>query len=48
MPFWAKSAATLLCLGADKIVLGEHAELGPLDVQIYEEKKAGTGDWTPR
>jgi hypothetical protein len=41
VPFWAKSAATLLCLGADKIVVGDHAELGPLDVQIYEEKQAG-------
>lgn len=46
VPFWAKSAATLLCIGADKIVLGEHAELGPLDVQIYEETKAGKGDYT--
>ncbi len=45
VPFWAKSAATLLCIGADKIVLGEHAELGPLDVQIYEEKKAGKGQF---
>lgn len=45
VPFWAKSAATLLCIGADRIVLGEHAELGPLDVQIYEEKKAGKGDY---
>lgn len=45
VPFWAKSAATLLCMGADKIVLGEHAELGPLDVQIYEEKKPGQGEY---
>jgi len=45
VPFWAKSAATLLCIGADKIVLGEHAELGPLDVQMYEEKKAGKGEY---
>jgi hypothetical protein len=46
VPFWAKSAATLLCIGADKIVLGEHAELGPLDVQIYEERKAGQGEYS--
>jgi hypothetical protein len=26
-------------------VLGEHAELGPLDVQIYEEPKAGKGEF---
>jgi hypothetical protein len=45
VPFWAKSAATLLCIGADKIVLGEHAELGPLDVQIWEEKQPGKGDY---
>jgi len=46
VPFWAKSAATLLCMGADKIVVGEHAELGPLDVQMYEERKAGKGTFT--
>lgn len=46
VPFWAKSAATLLCMGADEIVLGEHAELGPLDVQMYEERKAGKGAFT--
>ena len=45
VPFWAKSAATLLCIGVDRIYLGEHAELGPLDVQIYEEKKAGKGEF---
>lgn len=45
VPFWAKSAATLLCIGGDRIVLGQHAELGPLDVQIYEEKKAGQGEY---
>jgi hypothetical protein len=45
VPFWAKSAATLLCIGADKIILGDHAELGPLDVQIYEEKKKGQGEY---
>jgi hypothetical protein len=46
VPFWAKSAATLLCIGGDQIVLGEHAELGPLDVQVYEEKKAGKGEYS--
>ncbi len=45
VPFWAKSAATLLCIGADKMVLGEHAELGPLDVQIWEEKQPGKGEY---
>ena len=35
VPIWAKSAATLLCIGADTIVLDELAQLGPLDPQIY-------------
>ena len=41
VPYFAKSAATLVCLGADKIILGEVAELGPLDTQIREEEAAG-------
>ena len=36
VPEYAKSAATLLCLGADEILLGNDAELGPLDVQVFE------------
>jgi len=36
VPEWAKSAATLLVLGADRIILGKNAELGPLDVQIID------------
>jgi hypothetical protein len=39
VPFWAKSAATLICLGADELVLGELGELGPLDVQVEERQK---------
>jgi hypothetical protein len=31
VPFRANSAATLLCLGADNIVLGRQGELGPID-----------------
>jgi hypothetical protein len=38
VPFQAKSAATLLCLAADELVLGDLGELGPLDTQ-YEEKQ---------
>jgi hypothetical protein len=34
VPIVAKSAGTLLCIGADKIVLDEIAQLGPLDTQI--------------
>lgn len=36
VPTYAKSAATLLCLGADMILMGENAELGPLDVQLTD------------
>jgi hypothetical protein len=36
VPEWAKSAATLLVLGADHVILGRNAELGPLDVQIVD------------
>ena len=34
IPRYAKSAATLIALGADEIMLGEFGELGPLDVQV--------------
>lgn len=39
---WAKSGATLFCLGADKILMGDDAQLGPLDVQLKDPK---TGKW---
>ena len=34
VPHRARSAGTLLCLGADELVLGPMAELGPLDAQV--------------
>jgi len=34
VPLYAKSAATLLALGADEIVMGQTSELGPIDAQI--------------
>ncbi len=37
VPKMAKSAATVVCLGAQKIVLGPTAELGPIDPQIRLE-----------
>lgn len=46
VPFYAKSAATLLCLGADTIFVDKLAQLGPLDTQIYEEKKGGMGEFS--
>ncbi|KYF76885.1 hypothetical protein BE17_23785 [Sorangium cellulosum] len=36
VPSYAKSAATLLSLGAEAILMGENAELGPLDVQLHD------------
>lgn len=38
IPDWAKSSATLFCLGADGIYMGESAELGPLDSQIPDPR----------
>lgn len=39
IPRWAKSAATLLSLGADAIRMAPLAELGPLDVQLYDPER---------
>jgi hypothetical protein len=36
VPQYAKSAATLLALGADELILGRDAELGPLDLQVFD------------
>jgi hypothetical protein len=33
---FCKSAGTLVALGADEIVMSEHGELGPLDVQMFQ------------
>jgi hypothetical protein len=42
VPLYAKSAATLLALAGKEILMGCEAELGPLDVQVYDPEK---GDW---
>lgn len=39
VPFWVKSAATLLSLGGSKIVMDEFGEFGPLDAQIGKERE---------
>jgi ATP-dependent protease ClpP protease subunit len=44
VPFLAKSAATLLSLGADEIVMGPISELGPIDPQIRHPE---SGIWGP-
>lgn len=41
VPDYAKSAATLLLLGTDKIFMAPAAELGPLDVQIEHPDREG-------
>lgn len=41
VPRRAKSAATLLSLGADCLMLGDHAELGPMDVQVWDPEEEG-------
>jgi hypothetical protein len=43
VPQYAKSAATLLTLGADSIIMGRDAELGPLDVQMLDQEKEDIG-----
>jgi len=42
VPRLAKSAATLIALGADGIIMGEYAELGPIDVQRMDPER---GEW---
>lgn len=47
VPGKAQSSATLLCLGADKILLGELGTLSPLDAQIRSGvTDIGTPDYT--
>jgi hypothetical protein len=45
VPFYAKSAATLLCISADEIILDDLAQLGPLDAQVLEGKRNGRGQF---
>ncbi len=39
VPQYAKSAATLMALGASNLILGRDAELGPLDVQMLDPER---------
>jgi ClpP class serine protease len=39
IPYYAKSAATILTLGADELVMGEPSELGPIDPQLRMSAK---------
>ena len=47
VPLAAKSAATLMCLGASRICMGELAELGPIDIQIDDPVEQGGKSFSP-
>jgi hypothetical protein len=47
VPIYATSAATLLCLNADRILMGEFAHLGPIDVQLSDELEHGKQYFSP-
>ena len=47
IPLVAKSAATLMCLGADHIFMGDLAELGPIDIQINDQVEHGAESFSP-
>ncbi len=40
VPDYAKSAATLICLGADEIVMAVGSQLGPLDMQVPDPRNS--------
>ena len=44
VPFYAKSAATLIALGGDRLVLCKGGELGPMDPQVLDND---TGHYVP-
>ncbi|WP_160298571.1 SDH family Clp fold serine proteinase [Williamsia herbipolensis] len=43
VPDYAKSAATLIALGADQVVMSDTSELGPIDPQVTLPDTAGGG-----
>lgn len=45
VPYMAKSAGTLICLGADKLILNTISELGPLDTQIREIREGDSSTY---
>ena len=45
VPLCAKSAGTLICLAADKLIMSTISELGPLDVQILEQQEGDVGKY---
>jgi flagellar hook-basal body complex protein FliE len=47
IPNIAKSAATMLSIGADKIIMGTNSELGPIDPQIAVMLPSGQSQYVP-
>lgn len=47
IPNTAKSAATMLALGSDKIIMGINSELGPIDPQIPVQLPSGQINYIP-
>jgi hypothetical protein len=47
VPDFAKSAGTLIAIGADLIVMSDSSELGPIDPQIFVSEPSGHGAWRP-
>ena len=47
IPNNAKSAATMLALGSDKIIMGINSELGPIDPQIQVQLPSGQVQYVP-
>jgi hypothetical protein len=43
IPRYAKSAATLLSLGAERAIMGGDAEIGPLDAQLWDHEREEPG-----
>lgn len=44
IPGKAKSAATMICLGASKLLMSETSELGPIDPQYIETDESGKSE----
>lgn len=45
VPLYSKSAGTLICLIADKILMTELSELGPLDTQMKEDQEGSSPEF---
>ena len=47
VPHFAKSAGTLMVLGADTVVMSDTSELGPIDPQVLMPDSTGLSRWRP-